>query len=73
MYLFIEGSTDSTISIMEIQNWEKKILATDIDGSILSAWVVADGFVGTYVVGMYVSRAGAHVDFDWFRYEIVEE
>jgi len=56
---------------MEIQNGKRRFWPTDIDGSILST-VVADGFVGTYV-GMYVSGSGAHADFDWFRYEIVEE
>lgn len=40
--------------------------------SLILSTVVADGFVGTYV-GMYVSGGDAHADFDWFRYEIVEE
>ena len=71
MYLFIEGSTGQYHLYYGNSEREKKILATDIDGSILST-VVADGFVGTYV-GMYVSGRGAHADFDWFRYEIVEE
>lgn len=71
MYLFIEGSTGQYHLYYGNSEREKKILATDIDGSILST-VVADGFVGTYV-GMYVSGSGAHADFDWFRYEIVEE
>lgn len=71
MYLFIEGSTGQYHLYYGNSEREKKILATDIDGSILST-VVADGFVGTYV-GMYVSGSGTHADFDWFRYEIVEE
>ena len=70
-YLFIEGSTGEYHLYYGKSEREMKSLAVNIDGSILST-VVADGFVGTYV-GMYVSGSEAHADFDWFRYEIVEE
>ena len=43
--------------------------------AILST-LVADGYVGTYL-GMYASSGGnpssGYADFDWFRYEIIEE
>lgn len=50
-------------------------LALKEDGAILST-LVADGFVGSYL-GLYASSGGDGVsensaDFDWFRYEIVE-
>lgn len=45
------------------------------DGLLLSS-LVADGYVGTYL-GMYASSCGEftenYADFDWFRYEIIEQ
>ena len=53
-------------------------LALDMDGSFLST-LVADGYVGV-LMGMYISNGRseqrnpqAYADFDWFRYEMIEE
>ncbi len=48
-------------------------MALSEDGSLLST-LVADGYVGTYL-GMYASGSDLDnfADFDWFRYEAIEE
>ena len=53
------------------------VLIDNIDASILST-DIAGGFVGT-VVGMFAVAGGDYTqkkfyaDFDWFRYEMIEE
>ncbi|MEG7531336.1 MAG: glycoside hydrolase family 43 protein [Hungatella sp.] len=75
IYLFIEGS-EGTYNFYYGMSERKLIpLALDEDGSILST-LVADGYVGSYL-GMYASSShevsNNFADFDWFRYEIIEE
>lgn len=74
-YLFLEGSEGAYHFYYGKTERELIPLVLEEDGSLLST-VVADGFVGAYV-GIYASSCGAesdsHADFDWFRYEIIEE
>ena len=63
-----------------ISTMERERAAADPSGlwvaRLILSTLVADGFVGTYM-GMYASagheRTGRYADFDWFRYEIIEE
>ena len=75
VYLHIEGSLGKYSFYYGYSEREMIPLAVSQDGSILST-LVADGYIGTYL-GMYASAGGKvsqnYVDFDWFRYEIVEE
>lgn len=75
LYLHIEGSLGKYSFYYGYTEREMLPLAVSEDGSILST-LVADGYVGTYL-GMYASSGGkpssGYADFDWFRYEIIEE
>ena len=75
LYLTVEGTEGSYDFYYGMRERQKTALALGEDGSILST-LVADGFVGTYL-GMYASAGHKashnHADFDWFRYEIIEE
>ena len=75
IYLFMEGSEGAYDFYYGRSEREMIPLAVGEDGSILST-VVADGFIGSYL-GMYASsgheESGNYADFDWFRYEIIEE
>lgn len=75
IYLAAEGSVGIYHFYYGKSEREMIPLACNEDGSILST-LVADGFVGSYI-GMYASSSGEisenHADFDWFRYEIIEE
>lgn len=75
VYLHIEGSLGKYSFYYGYSEREMIPLAVSQDGFILST-LVADGYIGTYL-GMYASAGGKvsqnYVDFDWFRYEIVEE
>ena len=75
LYLTVEGTEGSYDFYYGMRERQKTALALGEDGSILST-LVADGFVGTYL-GMYASaghkESHNHADFDWFRYEIIEE
>jgi len=74
-YLFLEGSEGAYHFYYGRTEREMIPLVLEEDGSLLST-VVADGFVGAYM-GMYASSCGAesnnYADFDWFRYEIIED
>ncbi len=75
VYLTVEGSEGEYHFYYGLRERELIPLVLHEDGSILST-VVADGYIGTYL-GMYASaghRASENTaDFDWFRYEIIEE
>lgn len=76
VYLYIEGAPGSYSFYYGHREGEMIALYREADGSLLST-LVADGFVGTYL-GMYASAGGQTeaarwADFDWFRYEAVEE
>ena len=78
VYLFIEGRPGAYSFFWGMTEREMKPLALNLDGTILST-LVADGYVGV-LMGMYVSNGRAerkapdcHADFDWFRYEMIEE
>lgn len=75
IYLFIEGSEGTYDFYFGYSEHCPVPLALAEDGSILST-VVADGFVGSYL-GVYASSnhmaSENHADFDWFKYEIIEE
>ena len=75
LYLTVEGTEGSYDFYYGMRERQKTALALGEDGSILST-LVADGFVGTYL-GMYASAGHKashnHADFDWFRYQIIEE
>ena len=75
LYLTVEGTEGSYDFYYGMRERQKTALALGEDGSILST-LVADGFVVTYL-GMYASAGHKashnHADFDWFRYEIIEE
>ncbi|MBQ9263511.1 MAG: glycoside hydrolase family 43 protein [Clostridia bacterium] len=80
MYLFVEGQTGQYSFYYGAQEREMKALMLNADGSYLST-LVADGYVGV-LLGMYASngrvkeadrQADSHADFDWFRYEAIEE
>lgn len=75
LYLFAEGEEGIYHFYYGKNEREMIPIAQNEDGIILST-VVADGFVGTYL-GMYGSsnhRASKNfADFDWFRYEVIEE
>lgn len=75
IYLFIEGSRGRYSFYYGDTERSMISLALDEDGSILST-LVADGFVGTFL-GMYGSSShkdsGNYADYDWFKYEIIEE
>ena len=78
IYLYIEGRVGAYSFYWGTNEREMKPLVQDADGSFLST-LVADGYVGV-MMGMYVSNgrakicdAGCHADFDWFRYEMIEE
>ncbi len=72
VYLTAEGSEGHYSFCYGFRERELKTLVAEADGSLLST-LVADGYVGTYV-GIYAAGEGdGWADFDWFRYEIVEE
>lgn len=75
IYFFIEGGEGYYSFYYGFHEREMIPLAKNVDGSLLST-LVADGFVGTYL-GMYASGGRKisenFADFDWFRYEIVEQ
>jgi xylan 1,4-beta-xylosidase len=75
IYLYTEGSEGTYNFFYGTREKEKIPLALNEDGSILST-LVADGFLGSYL-GMYASsghrESDNHADFDWFRYELIEE
>lgn len=75
IYLTVEGSEGKYDFYYGERERQRIPLVLGVDGSILST-LVADGFVGTYM-GMYASAGhewtGRYADFDWFRYEIIEE
>lgn len=75
IYLMIEGSEGFYHFYYGNSEREFIPLALNEDGSILST-LVADGYVGAYL-GMYASSGHEitdnFADFDWFRYEIMEE
>lgn len=75
LYLFAEGG-EGVYHFYYGKNEREMIpIAQNEDGIILST-VVADGFMGTYL-GMYGSsnhrESRNSADFDWFRYEVIEE
>ena len=78
IYLYVEGRPGAYSFFWGMTEREMKPLALNVDGTFLST-LVADGYVGV-LMGMYISNARAerqdpdcHADFDWFRYEMVEE
>ncbi|MEY8353308.1 glycoside hydrolase family 43 protein [Lachnospiraceae bacterium 54-53] len=75
IYLTVEGSEGSYDFYYGKTEREFIPLARGEDGTLLST-LVADGYVGTYL-GMYASSghepSDHYADFDWFRYEIIEE
>ena len=78
VYLFIEGRPGRYSFYWGRTEREMLPLIEDADGTFLST-LVADGYVGV-LMGMYVSDGRAarrdpacHADFDWFRYEAIEE
>ena len=75
VYLFVEGSEGRYDFYCGSKERDKRVVVLGADGSILST-LVADGYVGTYL-GMYASsgheKSKNHADFDWFRYEIIED
>ena len=74
-YLFIEGSEGAYHFYYGKSERSMIPLVLNEDGTILST-LVADGYVGTYL-GLYASSGRGEsenvADFDWFRYEIIEE
>ncbi|MCI8949206.1 MAG: glycoside hydrolase family 43 protein [Lachnospiraceae bacterium] len=74
LYLYLEGGEGSYSFYYGYQEKTLIPLSLDQDGSLLST-VVADGFIGSYL-GMYGSGqpdSQNYADFDWFRYEVIEE
>lgn len=72
VYLYLEGGEGSYSFYYGYQERCLQPLALAQDGSLLST-VVADGFIGSYL-GMYgAGEEGSYADFDWFRYEAIEE
>lgn len=80
LYLFIEGKTGTYSFFYGLSERRMKPLVLNADGSILST-LVADGYVGV-MMGPYVSNGRVELskksnsvpaDFDWFRYEAIEE
>lgn len=76
IYLYIEGGEGTYSFYYGYREREMTALAENLDGTILST-VVADGFIGSYL-GMYAAGRGREcgqgfADFDWFRYEAIEE
>lgn len=82
LYLYLEGGEGSYSFYYGYTERKLLPLALNQDGSLLST-VVADGFVGSYL-GMYGANGSRAVgtgktkihnyaDFDWFRYEAIEE
>ena len=80
VYLFVEGREAHYSFFYGEKERELHPLATDVDASLLST-LVADGYVGV-LLGMYASngrvpeaerKADSFADFDWFRYEMIEE
>ena len=74
LYLFVEGSAGVYSFYYGLRERELLPLAENQNGTVLST-LVADGYIGTYL-GMYASGGGQasanHADFDWFRYELIE-
>ncbi len=74
-YLFLEGSEGHYHFYYGNSERELIPLALDEDGTILST-LVADGYVGSYL-GMYASscheESDNFADFDWFRYELIDD
>ena len=77
LYLFVEGAPGEYSFYYGMRERERIPLAEHLDGSLLST-LVADGYVGV-LLGMYASCGHATAetkntaDFDWFRYEAIEE
>lgn len=75
LYLFVEGSEGFYDFYYGYSERSLMPLAQKENGSILST-LVADGFIGAYI-GMYASsghiKSNNYADFDWFRYEIIED
>lgn len=73
LYLGVEGCTGSYSFFCGSSERSMKPIAENVDGSLLST-LVADGFVGV-LLGMYAAADQGHppADFDWFRYEMIEE
>ena len=80
IYLFIEGHEGGYSFYWGAKEREMRPLVLHADGSYLST-LVADGYVGV-LMGPYASNGrtseaqrtpNSHADFDWFRYEIIEE
>ena len=69
IYFYLEGGYSFYYGYQERS---LQPLALAQDGSLLST-VVADGFIGSYL-GMYgFGEEENYADFDWFRYEAIEE
>lgn len=75
IYLAIKGGVGSYSFYYGTSEKQMCPLIERADGKLLST-LVADGYVGTYL-GMYASAGGRitenYADFDWFRYEIIEQ
>lgn len=74
LYLSVEGSVGYYSFYYGTSEHQMIPLALKVDGELLST-LVADGFVGSYL-GVYASSkhkiSTNYADFDWFRYEIIE-
>lgn len=79
LYLFIEGGEAAYSFYYGTNEREMIPLVENTDGTYMSS-IVADGYIGSFV-GMYAScghENGDNVpehyaDYDWFRYEAIEE
>jgi alpha-N-arabinofuranosidase len=75
MYLRVDAHEQSYNFYVANEPGEWQILASDVDGRILST-PVAGGFVGAYIA-MYASSNGKpsmnYADFDWFEYAGLEQ
>ena len=75
LYLFVEGRVGAYSFYWGTSERDMRPLVTDAPGHILST-LVSDGFVGTFV-GMYAAtpdpETSTRCDFDWFRYEPIDQ
>lgn len=74
IYLSVVGDVGVYSFYYGKSEFEMNPLALEVDGSILST-VISDGFIGTYL-GMYcysLKCDSTFADFDWFKYEVIEE